>query len=78
MGAINGEANSLINDNKIGLASYAGEHIKLAENAISLSLMTEDERHDMENRSYALYNTNFSKKILLTRLEIFFKESIGL
>ena len=78
LGAINGEANSLINDNKIGLASYAGEHIKLAENAISLSLMTEDERHDMENRSYALYNTNFSKKILLTRLEIFFKESIGL
>ena len=60
LGAINGEANSLINDNKIGLASYAGEHIKLAENAISLSLMTEDERHDMENRSYALYNTNFS------------------
>jgi glycosyltransferase involved in cell wall biosynthesis len=78
LGAINGEANSLINDNKIGLASYAGEHNKLAENAIRLSLMTVDERHRMEERSYALYNANFSKKILLNRLEFFFNESLCL
>ena len=77
LGAINGEAQSIINDNKIGIASEAGNYTLLAKNAIVLKKLPENERIDICKRAIDLYNNQFSKETLLNNLEYIFKTKIN-
>jgi glycosyltransferase involved in cell wall biosynthesis len=73
LGAINGEANSIINDNNIGLACKSGDFESLAKNALLLKRLTPGQRIKIENNSKNLYYSQFSKKLLLNGLEELFK-----
>ncbi len=72
LGAIDGEANSIINDNKVGLACKSGDFKLLSENSIFLKNLSIEERLSMEKNSRNLYYKQFSKKVLLDRLEKLF------
>lgn len=72
LAAINGEANSLINNNNVGIASAAGDYIKLAENAIKIKNMSDEEKNIMKKNSIKLYKKYFSKSTLLNDLEALF------
>ena len=48
LGAINGEANSIINENKIGISTEAGNYKALAENALVLKSLTKEHKIEME------------------------------
>ena len=51
LGAINGEANSIINENKIGISTEAGNYKALAENALVLKSLTKEHKIEMEKIS---------------------------
>lgn len=75
LGAINGEANSIINENNVGLVCKSGDFKTLSENAIILRNLSIDERVRMEINSRNLYYEKFSKKVLLNTLEKLFKSN---
>ena len=75
LAAINGEANSIINENKIGFACESGDFRTLSENAKILKNISEEQRIQMEKNSRNLYNTMYSKKVLLDNLEYLFKSN---
>jgi glycosyltransferase involved in cell wall biosynthesis len=72
LGAINGEAKSIINKNNVGLVSESGDFNSLSSNAIFLKNLSIKERVSMEKNSRNLYYKQFSKKVLLDRLEKLF------
>lgn len=74
LGILNGEGNKLINDSKCGFAVSAGDEIQLAKKAIELKEMTVGEKLEMERNSKLYYENNFSKKMLLDKLESLFFE----
>lgn len=73
LGAVNGEAKSIINSNNVGLAGESGDFIKLADNAIILKNLTFQQKLQIENNSKNLYFRQYSKNILLKKLEELFK-----
>ena len=75
LAAINGEANSIINQNNIGLACESGDYISLSKNAKILKNTSKELRIKMEKKSKIFYSTNYSKKILLDNLENIFKSN---
>ena len=75
LGAINGESNSIINDNHIGKSAESGNFIKLSENAIFLKNLKKEKKIEMEIKSKNLYLLNYSKSVLLNNLELSFKKS---
>lgn len=75
LGAINGEANSIINENNVGLVCKSGDFKTLSENAIILRNLSIDERVRMEINSRNLYYEKYSKKVLLNTLEKLFKSN---
>jgi glycosyltransferase involved in cell wall biosynthesis len=78
LGAINGEANSIINNNDIGMSCESGNFIKLAENAMFLKNLSKEKRIEMECKSKNLYLQNYSKSVLLNNLELSFKNSCNI
>ena len=78
LGAINGEANSIINKNDIGKSCESGNFIKLAENAIFLKSLSKEKRVEMEIKSRNLYLQSYSKTILLNNLELSFKNNCNI
>jgi glycosyltransferase involved in cell wall biosynthesis len=72
LGAINGEANSIINKNKIGIACESGDFNSLSGNAIFLKNLTTPQKIQMEENSKSLYFKEFSKIGLLNKLEEMF------
>ena len=78
LGAINGEANSIINENKIGISTEAGNYKALAENALVLKSLTKEHKIEMEKKSRDLYYSSFSKRLLLDNLEKTFKQNSNL
>ena len=75
LGAINGEANSIINENNVGLVCKSGDFKTLSENAIILRNLSIEERVRMEINSRNLYCEKYSKKVLLNTLEKLFKSN---
>lgn len=75
LGAINGEAKSIINENNVGLACDSGDFKSLSENAIILKNLTIEERRILEINSRNLYYAKYSKRVLLNKLEILFKSN---
>jgi glycosyltransferase involved in cell wall biosynthesis len=75
LAAINGEANSIINEHNIGLACESGNVKSLSENAKILKSLTEEQRKKMEKKSSNLYYTCYSKNVLLDKLENIFKSN---
>ena len=78
LGAINGEANSIINENKIGISTEAGNYKALAENALVLKSLTKEHKIEMGKKSRDLYYSSFSKRLLLDNLEKTFKQNSNL
>lgn len=78
LGAINGEANSIINNNDIGKSCESGNFIKLAENAFFLKNLSKEKRVEMEIKSRNLYLQSYSKTILLNNLELSFKNNCNI
>jgi glycosyltransferase involved in cell wall biosynthesis len=78
LGAISGEANSIINNNDIGKSCESGNFNKLAENAILLKNLSKEERIEIEKNSKNLYLLNYSKSVLLNNLEISFKNNCNI
>lgn len=78
LGAIDGEANSIINENKVGLACKSGDFKLLSEYSILLKNLSIEERVTMENNSQYLYYRQFSKKMLLDKLEKLFNSNINI
>ncbi|MBF4517608.1 glycosyltransferase family 4 protein [Flavobacterium sp. ANB] len=76
LGVLNGEGNKLINDSKCGFAVAAGDEIELAKKAIELKNMTVEEKLKMEYNAKSYYENNFSKKMLLDKLESLFLKNI--
>lgn len=72
LGAINGEAKSIINNNNLGLASESGDFNSLSSNAIFLKNLTPHQKILFENNSKILYFKEFSKNVLLNKLEEMF------
>lgn len=72
LGAINGEAKSIINNNNIGLASESGDFNSLSSNAIFLKNLTTPQKILFESNSKNLYFKEFSKNMLLNKLEDMF------
>ena len=75
LGAINGEANSIINNNDIGRSCESGNFNKLAENAIFLKNLSKEKIIEMEKKSKNIYLLNYSKNLLLNNLELIFKKN---
>lgn len=73
LGAINGEAKSIINNNNVGLASESGDFNSLSSNAIFLKNLTTSQKILFENNSKNLYFKEFSKSGLLNKLEDMFQ-----
>ena len=78
LGAINGEAKSIINCNNVGLASDSGDFKSLSDNAIVLRNFTSQKRKEIEDNSRNLYFENFSKEMLLNNLEKLFKTNCNI
>jgi hypothetical protein len=76
LGAINGETQSIINNYNVGLASDSGDYISLSQNAIILKNLTDQQKIKIERNSKNLYNEQFSKNILLDKLEKIFKNQL--
>lgn len=72
LGAINGEAKSIINKNNIGIACESGDFNSLSGNAIFLKNLTTPQKIQMEENSKSLYFKEFSKIGLLNKLEDMF------
>ena len=72
LGAINGEAKSIINNNNIGLASESGDFNSLSSNAIFLKNLSTPQKILLESNSKNLYFKEFSKNVLLNKLEDMF------
>jgi glycosyltransferase involved in cell wall biosynthesis len=75
LAAIDGESNIIINEHNIGLACASGDINSLSENAKILKNISEEQRIIMEKNSKNLYNTSYSKKLLLDNLENIFKSN---
>ena len=76
LGAINGETQSIINNYNVGLAGDSGDYISLSQNAIILKNLTNQQKIIIERNSKNLYNEQFSKNILLDKLEKIFKNQL--
>jgi glycosyltransferase involved in cell wall biosynthesis len=76
LGAINGETQSIINNYNVGLAGNSGDYVSLSQNAIILKNLTEQQKIIIERNSKNLYNEQFSKNILLDKLEKIFKNQL--
>ena len=63
LAAINGEANSIINENNVGLVCKSGDFKTLSENAIILRNLSIEERLGMEINSRNLYYEKYSKRV---------------
>ena len=66
---INGEANQLILESNCGFTCQAGDFKTLANNAIAMSKLSLKERKVLEYNAGQFYANNFTKKILLSKLE---------
>lgn len=75
LAAINGESNSIINDNAVGLACESGNYKMLSKNALALKSLPIEMKMQLESNSLKLYKTKFSKKVTLSKLEELFKLS---
>jgi len=72
--AVDGEARNLIREAKAGLTCAAEDADALAAAVISLYKMSADERHAMGQRGVRYYEANFSRDVLIGRLEGWMKD----
>jgi|SRR5690554_400650 len=73
LGMLNGEGKDLINNSGSGFAVDAKDDKALAEKALMIKNLSKEERNEIEEKSIAYYNENFSKTMLLDNLENLFK-----
>lgn len=69
IGAINGAAYSIIQENKIGYASRAEDSSSLETSIRKFVRLTQNERNSMGERSYQLYLQHYSKSVFFETLE---------
>ena len=67
---------AIINNYNVGLAGNSGDYVSLSQNAIILKNLTEQQKIIIERNSKNLYNEQFSKNILLDKLEKIFKNQL--
>ena len=70
LGAISGEGQKIIKESNCGLASDAEDYKALAENAVVLYNMSESDRKSMGDNGRQFFEDNFTRKDLLSKLEI--------
>lgn len=75
LGVLNGEGNNLINKSKCGFAVAAGDYLALVHKAMELKELSIANKLEMERNSKSYYENNFSKEMLLTKLELLLKSS---
>jgi len=76
LGMINGEAVEIIKKANCGLTAPAGNYHELANMAILLSQLNENEKLKKEQNASAFYNNNFDKNKLFDKLEELLKSMI--
>lgn len=76
LGSLNGEGNLLINESKCGFAVAAGDYISLGQKASELKGLSKEKKKEMEYNSKYYYENNFSKTMLLDRIENIFISNI--
>jgi glycosyltransferase involved in cell wall biosynthesis len=75
LGVLNGEGYNLINESKCGFAVAAGDYNLLGKKAMALKEMSIEDKQAMEKNSKLYYDTNFSKEMLFSKLELLLKTS---
>lgn len=75
LGVLNGEGNNLIKESKCGFAVAAGDYLALGQKAMELKELSIANKLEMERNSKAYYEGNFSKGMLLNKLELLLKTS---
>lgn len=68
LGAMDGDANKLINENNLGFCGQANNEAELYENIKKLYLLKEDERKSIENNMRDFHLKNFERDYQLDRL----------
>ena len=74
LGMLNGEGKSLINDSGCGLAVAAEKPKLLAKISIQVSLLSSQEKKQMEEKAQEYYHKHFSKEKLYLKLDSIFQE----
>lgn len=77
LGVLNGEGNELINKSSSGFAVPAGNFRSLANCAVKLKNLTDAERKVFSNNSRSYYDANFSKPMLMDKLEAILKGMVN-
>lgn len=66
---LNGEGSNVVLKAKCGLTANAGDYKKLAENAVTMSQMSQAEITEMGENGRIYYNMNFDKKIIIDKVD---------
>ncbi|RSC93561.1 glycosyltransferase family 4 protein [Tenacibaculum singaporense] len=74
LGMLNGEGQNLINESGCGFAVDAEDAESLAIKSIEMRNMSQEEKEEMEIKSYNYYKDNFVKEKLFSKLESLFQE----
>ena len=69
LGMVNGESARLINENKVGYASNAGDYASLANNIEKMISLDEQSLNQLSINSMDCYNKNFNREMLLNKVE---------
>ena len=72
IGSLDGIGKKIIMDSRSGLCSNAEDHIKLSQNIIKLSEMSDEERNILSKNAIKYFKSNFEKEKLIDKLiEVF-------
>lgn len=77
LGMLDGEGYRLINDSQLGYAAPAGDSASLADNIRQLRLMSKSELDKFGRNSLELTQTEFSKAVLVEKLQKHFAEVLN-
>lgn len=73
---VDGEGSRVVEEANAGLTSGSGESDKLAENVLKMFNMTSDQRCEFGDNALKYYNENYSRDVLLDKLETVMQEVI--
>ncbi|MGL4990287.1 MAG: glycosyltransferase family 4 protein [Sarcina sp.] len=71
--SMNGAGNDVVKEIKCGLACEAEDYISLAQNAIKLAKMSDEERNVFANNGKKYFEENFTREKLLNELDCFLR-----
>ena len=76
LASVDGEVFNLVNQNKIGIATKAGDEMGLVEAIVKFSLLNQEEINEFRKNALNYNENNFSKTKLLNQMELWFEQVI--